>query len=434
MEDYSSSETPRIEEDYGNKDNVNRENRSEMDASIPLEARRMNSSYSHSLARTITSTIGNELRTVPSLQEIEVESTIGPSRPQFWKPGNIMSVEDTPFSKRYLVLLEVVFGSILGNMARISLTKLTSYQNEYLHYSPGSCLWSNFSACFIMAWCNHAVGFWDSLLLDSGKNNMKQMALHTGITAGFCGSFSTWSSLVAELLFKTIDALNGGYPLPNSGYGVLEFFAVLLIQMGVSFFGYYLGRDFAALLDLWAVFNRASRLLNYKVCRIFELTTAGLAIAGFIANLVLTCTLPLDNFWKKDYSLSILFGVVGAILRFQLSKYNGKFHMKWFPAGTLMANVLACTVLAVVTLLNNGYIDSSTQSRIVSNKVHRMVINAFVSGFCGSLSTISSFVNELYNLKHPIQRYTYFSVTFLPSFIIMLLIDGTFVWTRGFIQ
>lgn len=385
-----------------------------------------------SIVRTITRDVENELKTIPSLQESEVEHVVGPLEPEFWRPDNIMSVEDTPFSKRYLVSLEVVFFSILGNMARVGMTKLTSYDNEYAHFYPGTCLWSNFTACFVMAWCNHAVSFWQSLLQGSGKTNMKQMALHSGITAGFCGSFSTWSSLLIEVLFKTIDYMNGGHRLPNHGYGVMEFFSVLLIQMGVSFLGYYLGKDVAALIDLSIDPEKESRVLNYRVCRVFELTTAFLGVGVLIANIVLACTLSLDNFWKSQYAVAILFGAVGAWLRFRLSKYNGSFGLNWFPSGTLMANIIACTLIAVFYVLLYGIKNSATGSLILTSQIHRVIVGAFSTGFCGSLSTTSSFVNELYNLQYPFQRYRYFFITFLSCFILMFLIICPYAWTKGF--
>lgn len=425
-----SVEPKPVEEDDGGDDGEQRRDGEDGQGA----ARSMSRSSYSSLARTITDDIQNELRTVPSVQEEEVENEVGPFDPEFWKPTNIMSVEDTPFSRRYLVTLDVLFGAVLGNMARFGMTELTSYKNEYTHFYPGTCLWSNFTACFVMAWCNHAAVFWRTVLTGSGKTNMKQMALHSAVTAGFCGAYSTWSSFMVELIFKTIDYLNGGHRLPNHGYGVMEFFSVLFVQMGVSFLGYFLGRDFAYLIDLCFKEGSWSRIFNYRVCRILELLFAVLGIAAIIANIVLACTLSIDSSWKTSYALSIVIGVVGSWVRFRLSAYNGSFGISWFPSGTLMANVFACLLLPVLYILLYGYKDAATGTMIVTSKVHRMAITAFSSGFCGSLSTMSSFVNELYNLEYPLQRYTYFGVTFLSCFIIMFVIICPYAWTRGFIE
>ncbi|KAF6007327.1 hypothetical protein HII13_004639 [Brettanomyces bruxellensis] len=425
-----SVEPKPVEEDDGGDDGEQRRDGEDGQGA----ARSMSRSSYSSLARTITEDIQNELRTVPSVQEEEVENEVGPFDPEFWKPTNIMSVEDTPFSRRYLVTLDVLFGAVLGNMARFGMTELTSYKNEYTHFYPGTCLWSNFTACFVMAWCNHAAVFWRTVLTGSGKTNMKQMALHSAVTAGFCGAYSTWSSFMVELIFKTIDYLNGGHKLPNHGYGVMEFFSVLFVQMGVSFLGYFLGRDFAYLIDLCFKEGSRSRIFNYRVCRILELLFAVLGIAAIIANIVLACTLSIDSSWKTSYALSIVIGVVGSWVRFRLSAYNGSFGISWFPSGTLMANVFACLLLPVLYILLYGYKDAATGTMIVTSKVHRMAITAFSSGFCGSLSTMSSFVNELYNLEYPLQRYTYFGVTFLSCFIIMFVIICPYAWTRGFIE
>lgn len=381
-------------------------------------------------ASIIEDSLSEHLHVVPSLQEIEVEDEVSPLQPEFWKPRNIMSVEDTPFSKRYLVFLQVLFGGVTGNMARYATTQLTSYSGEYVHFGPGTCLWSNFIACFVMAWCNHAFGLWNSILADSDKTNMKQIALHSGITAGFCGSYSTWSSLLIELTFKTLDSLNGGLPLPNHGYGVMEFFSVLLVQMGVSYLGYSLGTDFARLMDLWSTGEKFSRMFTYQTCRMLELVLALLGVLSYVSQIVLSAVLPVENFWKVHYALPIVIGCCGTYLRFYLSRYNGSFGINWFPSGTLMANIIACFLVAVLYILLYGV--NSDGEWLITDTVSRMVVLSFSSGFCGSLSTQSSFVNELYNLAHPYQRYTYFGITFITCFIPMLLIDGIYYWCRGF--
>lgn len=141
-----------------------------------------------SVASTIEEEVRNALQTTETRQEKLVENEITPFHLEFWKPQNIMSVEDTPFSKRYLVTMMVISFSVPGNLARIGLQGLTKYNNSYVNYSGGTVVWVNFTACFIMSWCNNSVGFWSHILSGTEKRSMKQLALHTGITGGFCGS------------------------------------------------------------------------------------------------------------------------------------------------------------------------------------------------------------------------------------------------------
>lgn len=382
---------------------------------------------SKSLVSTIEDGLRNELKNTKTEQEELIEDEITPFHLEFWKPKNIMSVEDTPFSKRFLVTLMVISFSILGNLARFSLQKLTDYSNSYINYSGGTVVWVNFAACFVMSWCNNAVGFWSHILQGSNKTNMKQLALHTGITSGFCGSFSTFSSAMIEIFFETIDIVN--MSLPNNGYRVMEFFAASLTAFSVPLFGHILGKQFAIFFDNYFV-PRVSHLLTYRNIRIFELAFIMMGIAALIANLVLTCTLSVNYWYKKSYSFSILMGAFGALLRFKLSKFNGKYFATWFPTGTLMANIIGCLFMSIIQLLLLAL--KRPDVLLISNKVHQFILNGFSSGFLGSLTTMSSFINELYNLDHPWFQHIYFWSTFIPSFIFILVVDGSYTWTRGF--
>lgn len=360
-------------------------------------------------------------------QEKLMEDEITPLQLTFWKPANILSVEDTPFSNKYLVSLLVISFSILGNLSRISLQKLTKYENSYINYGAGTVVWVNFAASFVLSWCNHSVGLWSHILENSGKTTFKQLAIHSGLSAGFCGSFSTLSSAIIEIFFKTIDLTQG--KVPNSGYRVMEFFSVTLTTFAIPFFGHALGIQFGLFCDNYIV-PRISRILTYQNTRILELTLAFAGIFALIANLVLTCTLSINYWYKNTYSFAILMGAFGALFRFKLSKYNGKFFQSWFPTGTLMANVIGCTIIGISELLLRGLVRDD--QLLVVHEVHRFVLNGFLAGFCGSLTTMSSFVNELYNLEHPWYQHIYFWATFIPCFFIVLLIDGSYAWTRGF--
>ncbi|KAG0670719.1 hypothetical protein C6P40_004121 [Pichia californica] len=384
-------------------------------------------SHSHSIVSTIEEELTNALKETTTRQEELVTSEITPFQLEFWKPHNIMSVEDTPFSKRYLVTLIVIAFSIPGNLARDSMILLTKYDNSYINFSGGTVVWINFSASFVMSWCNNSVKFWSIILENSGKTNMKQLALHTAITSGFCGSFSTFSSSLIEIFFKTIDIVKN--PLPNDGYRVMEFFASSLTAFALPIFGHILGKHFALFFDTYLVPYMAG-FLTYKNVRVFEIFCVIIGSAALIANLVLTCTLNVTYFYKETYSFAILMGVFGALLRFKLSSFNGRFVYPWYPTGTFFANIIGCFIISILYLLMLGL--QTKDSLIIENNVHQFIIKGFSSGFCGSLTTMSSFINELYNLDYPLYQHIYFWSTFIPCFIFIILIDGSYAWARGF--
>lgn len=362
----------------------------------------------------------NETKIIP-IKEIT------PYQLDFWKPQNILTIEDTPFSKRFMVTLLIIAYSVPGNLARLSLQKLTNYENSYINYSGGTVVWVNFSASFVMSWCNNSVGLWSEVLKHTEKTSMKELALHSAITTGFCGSFSTLSSALIEIFFKTTDIV--AEPLPHIGYRVTEFFAVSLITFALPILGHILGKHFALLLDTFVV-PRIARFLTYKLIRFIELVTCCIGLLALIADLVLTLTLSIDNWYKAEYSFSMLVGSVAALIRFELSYFNGRGCKSWFPLGTLAVNLAGCLIITITELLLHAYKDGT--NLLITNQVHRIILNGFTVGFCGSLTTMSTFINELYNLNHPKYQHIYFWSTFIPILAFALIIDGSYEWTRGF--
>lgn len=100
--------------------------------------------------------------------------------------------------------------------------------------------------------------------------------------------------------------------------------------------------------------------------------------------------------------LSLLFTPPGAILRWKLSRYNGKLpwwcgirERRWIPVGTLSANILGSLVsvacaAAVVRLSSRDNADEWEWA------VH--CLNAVKVGFAGSLSTVSTYVKEVVDI------------------------------------
>ena len=92
---------------------------------------------------------------------------------------------------------------------------------------------------------------------------------------------------------------------------------------------------------------------------------------------------------RRSQWLAVLFAPFGAILRWQLSKLNGRLPkpLTFFPAGTFTANMLACAF------------DFAVQSAIVARHPlsywPSLVTTALKAGFMGSLSTVSTFATEV---------------------------------------
>jgi CrcB protein len=167
------------------------------------------------------------------------------------------------------------------------------------------------------------------------------------------------------------------------------------LVLSLSFSSYMIGQQVSPLLD---------QNLDYPMIddSIFIFVPGVLGITGSIvwASFNVHTQIP----------LSLLFSIAGSFVRFFLSKFNCNFPN--FALGTFLANILAVVILSILTILNHAEIPSIACTWIY----------ALQYGFCGCLSTVSTFIVELANLKL-IHAYQYssssISIGILATFIIV---------------
>eukprot|EP00557_Chaetoceros_sp_GSL56_P003494 CAMPEP_0176488446 /NCGR_PEP_ID=MMETSP0200_2-20121128/6713_1 /TAXON_ID=947934 /ORGANISM="Chaetoceros sp., Strain GSL56" /LENGTH=547 /DNA_ID=CAMNT_0017885429 /DNA_START=213 /DNA_END=1856 /DNA_ORIENTATION=- len=128
----------------------------------------------------------------------------------------------------------------------------------------------------------------------------------------------------------------------------------------------------------------------------------------FVAFLVVgIITINGDDNYSVTYRIMIysaFFAPAGALLRWKFAKWNGKWNrFNWFPLGTFAANLLACIVSA--TMIGMEYRLNGSD-----NFWSLGTVRAIKVGFAGSLSTVSTFINEFSDLlssESPINAYLY---------------------------
>jgi fluoride exporter len=114
--------------------------------------------------------------------------------------------------------------------------------------------------------------------------------------------------------------------------------------------------------------------------------------------------------------------VPGAITRWQLSRFNPTIPS--FPLGTFLANILATLLYAITIIIQ-------ARPGVTIPLLPCAVLYGLDQGFCGCLSTISTFAVELDTLirKH---AYVYAAVSIGAGIMLMVLVVGIPAWTRGF--
>lgn len=317
------------------------------------------------------------------------------------------------------VLVQITGGAIWGVLARRALIVLTEYDGAFL----GGVVWANFAACFVMGLLVTSEVVWSELVDDSRPDVMFAakgvIPFYVGITTGFCGTCSSFSSFILEAFEKATNTETTTYNYPNPAYGIMEALSVILAHLGISVAGFHAGRHITGAFDNFAIPRKRYGQIEWL--------TSGLGIAAYIITIVLIATKK-DGTWRS-WTFSCLFAPFGAIARYLLSKKLNTL-IKNFPFGTFTCNVVGCILLAIFTMLARGRSHISSKLPIVTNVIGCHVLVGLDDGFCGALTTVSTFIVELFGLES-LHDYRYGSALVIVGFSFMVVILGSYNWAVG---
>jgi len=290
------------------------------------------------------------------------------------------------------------FFSIFGALARVGLTKLTTYPGSPL----SGVIWANFAGCVVMGFISEEVNIFaapgkkakadeesshiNGATEDKLENEeeyqpwgveKKLIPLYIGIATGFCGSLTSFSTWMKDVFFGLSDT--EPHYQRHSGYNVQVILAQIIGTLALSLAGLSFGIHLSILL------SRYTRTIPVRLRPHIDRMGIFLGLGCWIGIILMSVYIPS---WRGKALLAGVFAPVGAWFRFMLSK---KFNplVAWFPLGTFSVNVIGTIVLAVGLTLQNAHIDMLSCD----------IVQGIDDGFCGALTTVSTFMVELKALR-----------------------------------
>lgn len=341
----------------------------------------------------------------------------------------------SPFSLPTLLTLALF--SLLGYLAREGTTWLATYPNAPT--SVGPVVWANLVGSALIGFLS-ADDILFSRFCDPPSNTeltsthrrrestlyktKKTVPLYIGLATGFCGSYTSFGTFIRDAFLAMSNDLGTGVAR-SRGYSVVAPLGVVIMNLLFSCGGYAFGTHIHALGR-----SRMAPLDPKLTSRIIIPSLAGLGAMSWLAVVVLSFVPTASG--RADYHppppwrtivYSLALSPIGTFIRYTAGLYlNPKFPR--FPLGTFLANIVGTVLLGLFFDLQHS---TSLHHRSV---LACHILTALMDGFCGCLTTVSSFVAELAGLKL-VDGYRYGSVSVVASLCALVVVMGSSRWSSG---
>ena len=362
----------------------------------------------------------------------------------------------------------LIFFSILATLVRLGLQALTIYPGAPVAISE---LWANVGGCFMMGYLSEEcalfrreweasieaarqtpeyspnsnnVSIKDKALISAAKTVHKKakktIPAYIGLAVGFCGSFTSFSSFMRDTFLALSDNINicpftndaTGSCIQgsrNAGNSVMAVLAVLLIEICLCLSALMFGAHTAIALD-----PVVSKIPALKTRKVLDPVMVVLAAGAWIGAVIMTIWPPDRVFggqesWRGKAIFAIVFAPLGCLARFHASlRLNGLWSK--FPVGTFVVNILGTMLLGLCWDLQRAYLGSGL---VDGGLVGCQTLQGIQDGFCGCLTTVSTWVVELQGLRRK-HAYFYGMMSVGIGLSSLVIIMGSLVWKQGILQ
>ncbi|KAK0373922.1 CrcB-like protein [Colletotrichum limetticola] len=389
-----------------------------------------------------------EMRSPPRPSDLEMQDTTTPDEQD--EPETTTSKPTAHVSRlatELYTLSYLVFFAIFGTIARLGLQALTLYPGAPVSFGV---LWANVGGSLVMGFLiedrklfkqewgtpNYHKeiirarrrgeqaddGAASSDLAAAKKAHLstkKTIPLYIGLSTGFCGSFTSFSSFIRDVFLAMVNDLpraGGASPEPRAGgQSFMAMMAIIIATVALSLSALIFGAHLAIALE--GITPSIPYLLGRKVMD----RCAVLFGWGAWLGAVLLAVWPPHDAWRGRVVFSIVFAPLGCLARFYASLLLNA-RVPAFPMGTFAVNIAGVAVLGMCWDLAHAGL---------GGVVGCQVLQGVEDGFCGCLTTVSTWVAELTALRRR-HAYVYGLGSVVVGFAVMVIIMGAEKWTDGF--
>jgi len=361
----------------------------------------------------------------------------------------------------------LIFFSIFGTLARLGLQWITFYPGTPV-VTP--VIWANVGGSFLMGiLAEDRQLFRDEWMprermTPEKRNSMKPqeageltaaermkvkktIPLYVGLAVGFCGSFTSFSSFMRDVFL----ALSNDLPAPanhpstgtiatssevsrNGGYSLLALLAVIIATVALSLGALIVGAHTALAFD-----SITPRIPSRFTRRLLDPLMVFLGFGCWLGALFLAIWPPdrpngpssagswANETWRGTVLFPIVFAPTGCLLRYYVSiKLNSLVPS--FPLGTFAANMFGTAIEGMCYDIQ--HVGVGVNGAVGGGIVGCQVLQGVQDGFCGCLTTVSTWVGEINGLRRR-SAYVYAVASIVGGFCLMVVIMGSVKWSVG---
>ncbi|KAF3043011.1 hypothetical protein E8E12_010096 [Didymella heteroderae] len=350
----------------------------------------------------------------------------------------------------------LIFFAIWGTLARLGLQALTFYPGAPVVFSE---LWANVAGTFVMGFLAEDMRLFRSEWESAGgvagiaqpadqpasgheplekqrsldkkghAKTKKTIPLYIGLTTGFCGSFTSFSSFMRDVFLGLSNDLPAPkyHPSPapstllprDPGYSVMALLGVILITIALCFCSLKAGAHLAAALD-----GVTPTLPFGPTRRLLDPAFVLLGLGSWLGAILLAC-LPPHDAWRGQALFAAVFAPLGCLARYYASLLLNPVNPA-FPLGTFVVNIFGSAVLGMSYDLQRVSIAGVAGASVVGCQV----LQGIADGFCGALTTVSTWMLELDSLRRA-HAYVYAASSVVVGVSVLTVVMGSVRWSVG---